>query len=73
VRDGADHTTDLRFCKSEIFFAEGLDREFGNSARRANQQVFLLPLWEKVAIGGLRPPFFKTPMLCIGYCEVRDG
>src|SRR5262249_42610456 len=22
----------------------------------------LLPLWEKVAIGGLRPPFLRTPM-----------
>ena len=34
-----------------------------------------LPLWEKVAIGGLRPPFFlsRTPMLCIGYAKVRDG
>jgi hypothetical protein len=27
----------------------------------------LLPLWEKVAIGGLRPPSLKrTPMLRIG-------
>src|ERR1700738_1017004 len=26
-----------------------------------------IPLWEKVAVGGLRPPFFnRTPMLCIG-------
>jgi hypothetical protein len=32
--------------------------------------LFLLPLWEKVAIGGLRPPFFnRTPMLCIGYAN----
>src|SRR5262245_12867726 len=30
---------------------------------------FLLPLWEKVAIGGLRPPFLGTPMLCIGYAN----
>ncbi len=30
----------------------------------------LLPLWEKVAIGGLRAPSFKrTPMLCIGYAK----
>src|SRR6266852_5867514 len=30
----------------------------------------LLSLWEKVAIGGLRPPSFKrTPMLCIGYAK----
>jgi hypothetical protein len=29
--------------------------------------LFLLPLWEKVPTGGLRPPFFRTPMLCIGY------
>ena len=30
----------------------------------------LLPLWEKVAIGGLRPPFFnRTPMLRIGYAK----
>jgi len=30
----------------------------------------LLPLWEKVATGGLRPPFFNgTPMLCIGYAK----
>src|SRR5712664_889343 len=30
----------------------------------------LLPLWEKVAIGGLLPPSFKrTPMLCIGYAK----
>jgi hypothetical protein len=30
----------------------------------------LLPLWEKVAIGGLSPPFFNsTPMLCIGYAK----
>src|SRR5258705_4002706 len=30
----------------------------------------LLPLWEKVAVGGLRPPFFnRTPMLCIGYAK----
>jgi hypothetical protein len=28
-------------------------------------------LWEKVAIGGLRPPFFRTPMLCIGYGEAK--
>jgi hypothetical protein len=27
-------------------------------------------LWEKVAIGGLRPPFFdRTPMLRIGYAQ----
>jgi hypothetical protein len=27
-------------------------------------------LWEKVAIGGLWPPFFnRTPMLCIGYAK----
>jgi hypothetical protein len=27
-------------------------------------------LWEKVAIGGFRPPFFNmTPMLCIGYAK----
>jgi hypothetical protein len=31
--------------------------------------VFLLPLWEKVATGGLRPPSSKTPMLCIGYAK----
>jgi len=31
---------------------------------------FLLPLWEKVAIGGLRLPFFsRTPMPCIGYAQ----
>jgi hypothetical protein len=31
---------------------------------------FLLPLWEKVAVGGLRPPFFdRTPMRCIGYAK----
>src|SRR5258707_4619525 len=31
---------------------------------------FLLPLWEKVAVGGLWPPFFNwTPMLCIGYAQ----
>src|SRR5229473_8253795 len=30
----------------------------------------LLPLWEKVAVGGLWPPFFnRTPMLCIGYAK----
>ena len=30
----------------------------------------LLPMWEKVAIGGLRPPFFhRTPMLCIAYAS----
>jgi len=30
----------------------------------------LLPLWEKVAVGGLRPPFFnRTPMLCIGHAK----
>src|SRR6266851_4864411 len=30
----------------------------------------LLPLWEKVAVGGLRPPFFnRTPMLRIGYAK----
>jgi len=34
-----------------------------------SQALFLLPLWEKVAIGGLRPPFFKTPMLRIGYAK----
>src|SRR5258707_14575360 len=29
-----------------------------------------LPLWEKVAVGGLRPPFFnRTPMLCIGHAK----
>jgi hypothetical protein len=27
-------------------------------------------LWEKVAVGGLRPPFFnRTPMRCIGYAK----
>jgi hypothetical protein len=27
-------------------------------------------LWEKVAIGGLWPPFLiRTPMLCIGYAK----
>ena len=31
---------------------------------------FLLPLWEKAAIGGLRPPFCnRTPMHCIGYAK----
>src|ERR1700736_2797791 len=32
---------------------------------------FLLPLWEKVAVGGLRPPFFfnRTPMRCTGYAK----
>jgi len=30
----------------------------------------LLPLWEKVAIGDRRPPFFdRSPMLCIGYAK----
>src|SRR5229473_1243311 len=30
----------------------------------------LLPLWEKVAVGGLRPPcYHRTPMLCIGYAK----
>jgi len=30
----------------------------------------LLPLWEKVAIGGLQPPFFsRTPTPCIGYAQ----
>ncbi|MEH2567664.1 hypothetical protein V1289_007291 [Bradyrhizobium sp. AZCC 2289] len=35
------------------------------------RDFFLLPLWEKVATGGLRPPFFfaRTPMLCIGYTK----
>ena len=33
-------------------------------------RFFLLPLWAKVAIGGLRPPvLFGTPMLCIGYAQ----
>jgi hypothetical protein len=27
-------------------------------------------LWEKLAVGGLGPPFFNgTPMLCIGYAK----
>src|SRR5215510_12033261 len=30
---------------------------------------FLLPVREKVAIGGLLPPFLGTPMLCIGYAN----
>jgi hypothetical protein len=35
-----------------------------------NELSFLLPLWEKVAIGGLRPPFFsRPPMPCIGYAQ----
>src|SRR6266849_2426776 len=30
----------------------------------------LLPLWEKVAVGGPQPPFFsRTPMLRIGYAK----
>ena len=29
----------------------------------------LLPLWEKVVIGGLWPPFLATPMLRIGYAK----
>ena len=32
--------------------------------------LFPSPLWEKVAVGGLGPPFFnETPMLCIGYAK----
>jgi len=27
------------------------------------------PLWEKVAIGGPRPQFLRTPMLRIGYAK----
>jgi len=35
---------------------------------------FLLPLWEKVAIGGLQPPFFsRTPMPCIGCAQSVPG
>src|SRR5882757_6956221 len=38
--------------------------------RRRQRTSSLLPLWEKVAIGGLWPPFFnRTPMLCIGYAK----
>jgi hypothetical protein len=33
----------------------------------------LLPLREKVAVGGLRPPSIRTPMLRIGYAFVRTG
>src|SRR6266700_7250725 len=33
-----------------------------------------LPLWERVAVGGLRPPFSsRTPMLCIGYAKSVTG
>src|SRR5260221_14712120 len=40
------------------------------SYRTGEALLFLLPLWEKVAVGGLRPPFFnRTPMLCIGYAK----
>jgi len=36
----------------------------------SSQVLSLLPLWEKVAIGGLWPPFFnRTPMPCIGYAK----
>jgi hypothetical protein len=41
-----------------------------NLKKTRRSLFFLLPLQEKVAIGGLRPavPFsFSTPMLCIGY------
>jgi len=35
---------------------------------------FLLPLWEKVAIGGLRPPFFRKDADALHrLCKVRAG
>src|SRR5258708_36818574 len=48
-------------------------KTFVERAAAAKKQLgasFLLPLWEKVAIGGLRPPFFnRTPRLCICYAK----
>src|SRR5260221_2151465 len=44
--------------------------DYARSYRTGEAVLCLLPLWEKVAVGGLRPPFFnRTPMLCIGYAK----
>jgi hypothetical protein len=40
-----DHTTDLRFWKSEMFFDLRLDSDFGKSACRANH-LQAAPLYE---------------------------
>jgi len=44
------------------------------SSGRATVAFFLLPLWKKVAMGGLWPPFFDANADALHrLCEIRTG